>query len=123
MLREILQLLRSDYAFALITASLAVLVAVIAYELVGYLGLGILGLLTLLISATMELGKDGPIGSTNNPELHAWEARHRDGLTRAERAERRSEVGALLRSLLFVRLIGAAFVLVGFGGFFLIQLR
>ena len=57
MLREILQLLRSDYAFALITASLAVLVAVIAYELVGYLGLGILGLLTLLISRLWSSGR------------------------------------------------------------------
>ena len=38
MLREIVQVLRSEYAFALITASLAVLLAVIAFELVGYLG-------------------------------------------------------------------------------------
>ena len=45
MLREILQVLRSEYAFALITASLAVLLAVIAFELVGYLGLAMLGLL------------------------------------------------------------------------------
>ena len=51
MLREILQVLRSDYAFALITASLAVLLAVIAFELVGYLGLAMVGLLTLLVCA------------------------------------------------------------------------
>jgi hypothetical protein len=38
MLREVLQVLRSEYASALITASLAVLLAVIAFELVGYLG-------------------------------------------------------------------------------------
>ena len=43
MLREVLQVLRSEYAFALITASLAVLLAVIAFELVGYLGLAMLG--------------------------------------------------------------------------------
>jgi hypothetical protein len=122
MLREILEVLRSEYAFALITASLAALVAVIAYELVGYLGIALLGLATLLIGVTAELGKDGPLGSINNPELHAWDARHRDELTRAERAERRSEAGALLRSLFFVRLIGAAFVLVGFGGFYFFQL-
>jgi hypothetical protein len=122
MLREILEVLRSEYAFALITASLAALVAVIAYELVGYLGIALLGLATLLIGVTAELGKDGPLGSINNPELHAWDARHRDEPTRAERAERRSEAGALLRSLFFVRLIGAAFVLVGFGGFYFFQL-
>ena len=51
--------LRSEYAFALITASLAVLLAVIAFELVGYLGLAMVGLLTLLvcaISAAAALG-------------------------------------------------------------------
>ncbi len=123
MLREIVQLLWSEFTFALVTASLAVLVAVIAFEIVGYLGLAMLGLLTLLICANVELGKEGPMGGINNPELHAWDARHRDAMTRAERAERRGDVGALLRSLFFVRLIGTAFAIVGFGGFFLVQLR
>ena len=67
MIREVLQVLRSEYAFALITASLAVLLAVIAFELVGYLGLAMLGLLTLLICANVELGKDGPLGGINKP--------------------------------------------------------
>ena len=65
MLREVLQVLRSEYAFALITASLAVLLAVIAFELVGYLGLAMVGLLTLLVCANVELGKDGPLGGIN----------------------------------------------------------
>ena len=122
MLREILQVLRSEYAFALITASLAVLSAVVAFEVVGYLGIAMLGVLTLLICGNVELGKDGALGGINNPELHAWDAAHRETLTRAERAEHRSETGALLRSLFFVRLIGGVFVVIGFGGFFLIQL-
>jgi hypothetical protein len=106
MLREILQVLRSEYAFALFTASFAVLAAVIAFAIVGYLGLAILGILTLLICVTVEIGKDGPLGSINTPDLHAWDAQHREAMTRAERAEHRSEVGVLLRSLYFVRLIG-----------------
>ena len=28
------------------------------------------GLLTLLVCANVELGKDGPLGGINNPELH-----------------------------------------------------
>ena len=51
MLREILQVLRSEYAFALFTASFAGLAPVIAFAIVGYLGLAILGILTLLICA------------------------------------------------------------------------
>ena len=78
MRRDVLQVLRSEYAFALITASLAVLLAVIAFELVGYLGLAMVGLLTLLVCANVELGKDGPLGGINNPELHAWDAAHRE---------------------------------------------
>jgi hypothetical protein len=97
MLREILQVLRSEYAFALFTASFAVLAAVIAFAIVGYLGLAILGILTLLICATMEIGKDGPLGSINTPDLHAWDAQHREAMTPAERAEHRSEVSVLLR--------------------------
>ena len=123
MLREILQVLRSEYAFALFTASFAVLAAVIAFAIVGYLGLAILGILTLLICATMEIGKDGPLGSINTPDLHAWDAQHREAMTPAERAEHRSEVSVLLRSLYLVRLIGVAFVIAGFGGFYLFQLR
>jgi len=123
MLREILQVLRSEYAFALFTASFAVLAAVIAFAVVGYLGLAILGILTLLICATMEIGKDGPLGSINTPDLHAWDVQHREAMTPAERAEHRSEVSVLLRSLYLVRLIGVAFVFAGFGGFYLFQLR
>ena len=77
--------------FRAITSSLAVLLAVIAFELVRYLGLAMLGLLTLLICANVELAKDGPLGGINNPELHAWDAAHRDSWTRADRAEHRSE--------------------------------
>src|SRR5688500_6762554 len=100
MLREILQVLRAEYAFALITASLAVLLAVIAFELVGYLGLAMLGLLTLLICTNVELGKDGPLGGINNPELHAWDAAHRESLTRAERAEPQRDGRAAALALL-----------------------
>jgi hypothetical protein len=123
MLREIRSVLRSEYAFALVTASLAGLLAVVAFEIVGWLGLAMLGLLTLLICANVELGKDGPIGSINTPELHAWQARHDERLTRAEWAERRRKIGALLRSLFFARLVGGALVAVGFGSFYLFQLR
>ena len=99
------------------------LAAVIAFAIVGYLGLAILGILTLLICATMEIGKDGPLGSINTPDLHAWDAQHREAMTPAERAEHLSEVSVLLRSLYLVRLIGVAFVIAGFGGFYLFQLR
>jgi hypothetical protein len=54
MLREVLQVLRSEYAFALITASLAVLLAVIAFELGAMVGL--LTLLVCAISAAAALG-------------------------------------------------------------------
>jgi hypothetical protein len=123
MIRELLQLLRSEFVFALVTASFTAVTAVVAFEVVGYLGIALLGLVTLLICANVELGKDAPFGGINTPELHASSLRHESRMTCAERAERRSEVDVLVRSLFFVRLIGRLFVLVGLGGFFLVQLR
>ena len=49
MLREILAVLRSEYAFALVTASLAALAVTIAYALVGFLGVAIIGVATLFV--------------------------------------------------------------------------
>ena len=75
------------------------------------------------ILQVLRSDKDGPLGSINTPDLHAWDAQHRKAMTPAERAEHRSEVSVLLRSLYLVRLIGVAFVIAGFGGFYLFQLR
>jgi hypothetical protein len=47
-----------------------VLAAVIAFAIVGYLGLAILGILTLLICATMEIGKDGHPEGVVRPHGH-----------------------------------------------------
>jgi hypothetical protein len=68
-----------------------------------------------------RLGKDGPLGGINNPDLHAWDAAHRKKFVagRARRAPQRD--APLLRSLFFVRLIGRVFVAIGFGGFFFVQ--
>jgi hypothetical protein len=78
-----------ECAFALaLTASFAVLAAVIAFAIVGYLGLAILGILTLLICATMEIGKDGPLGSINTPDLHAWDAQPASTFASSDEARR-----------------------------------
>jgi hypothetical protein len=122
MLREILQVLRSDYAFALITASLAALVVTIAYALLGFFGIAIIGVATLFVCVYTELSDEHPAGGVIYPPDHPWRAGENDGTGRAAQAVRRGERTALLKGLFFVRLFGIALAAVGFGGFYLFQL-
>jgi hypothetical protein len=122
MLREILQVLRSDYAFALITASLAALVVTIAYALVGFFGVAIIGVATLFVCVYLELSDEHPAGGAIYPADHPWRAGENDGTGRAAQALRRTERQSLRKALLFAKLVGAALTTVGFGGFYLFQL-
>ena len=122
MLREILQVLRSDYAFALITASLAALVVTIAYALLGFFGVAIIGVATLFVCVYIELSDEHPAGGVIYPPDHPWRAGENDGTGRAAQAMRRGERAALLKGLFFVKLFGIVLAAVGFGGFYLFQL-
>jgi hypothetical protein len=122
MLREILAVLRSDYAFVLVTASLAALVVTIAYALVGFLGVAIIGLATLFVCVHLELSQEHPAGGMIYPPDHPWRAGENDGTGRAARAGRRNERAALRRALVFAKLLGVALTVVGCGGFYLFQL-
>src|SRR6187455_2331870 len=121
MLREILAVLRSEYAFALVTASLAALAVTIAYALVGFLGVAIVGVATLFVCVHLELSHEHPAGVIYPPD-HPWRAGENDGTGRAAGAVRRSERAALRQALIFAKLLGVALTLVGFGGFYLFQL-
>ncbi len=122
MLREILAVLRSEYAFALVTASLAALAVTIAYALVGFLGVAIIGIATLFVCVHLELSHEHSAGGVIYPPDHPWRAGENDGTGRAAGAVRCSERAALRQALTFAKLIGVALTLVGFGGFYLFQL-
>jgi len=100
MLREILAVLRSEYAFALVTASLAALAVTIAYALVGFLGVAIIGVATLFVCVHLELSHEHPAGGMIYPPDHPWRAGENDGTGRAAGAVRHSERAALRQALI-----------------------
>ncbi|MFL5115791.1 MAG: hypothetical protein ACJ8DG_09150, partial [Microvirga sp.] len=106
----------------LVTASLAALAVTIAYALVGFLGVAIIGVATLFVCVHLELSHEHPAGGMIYPPDHPWRAGENDGTGRAAGAVRHSERAALRQALILAKLLGVALTLVGFGGFYLFQL-
>lgn len=108
-------------ATALWTAA-SLVPAAIGYVIVGWLGVGIVGLLVAFLAIRMEIEGDGPIGSVQDAGSYAA---HRERWRAAEASDEgiRAERRATLRALTLARLIGGVYILVGLGGFFLVQWR
>jgi len=93
-----------------------------AYEAVGWIGIGVLGLVIAFISVRVELEHDAPIGGTRDAAVYGAMLREREQMDGAGRAAKETEKTSNLRTTFVAKVVGAAFVLVGFGGFFLFQL-
>ena len=95
--------------------------AYFAYRIVGFLGVGVLGVLIGFIAVRVDLEKEGAVGSVWAASLHAQQVSHRQTAPHAERAARRAEMQALRRPLLIAKIIAAVLAAVGFGGFFYLE--
>ena len=93
------------------------------YTVVGWLGVGILGLLVTFIAVRMELEGDSPVGSGQNAELYAASMRQRNQMSHEEKAARNAEIASSLRAGTIAKIIGVVFIVTGLGGFFLLQIR
>ena len=89
--------------------------AFFAFQIVGFLGIGLLGVLIGFIAMQVDLDQEGVIGPG---VLHAQQMMARQNASRSERAAHRSEMRSLARPLLIAKIISAALVVLGFGGFF-----
>ena len=92
--------------------------AFLAYRIVGFLGIGILGVLIGFIAVRIDLEKEGAVGSEWAAGLHGQQVSSRHNAPHAERAAHRAEMQALRRPLLIAKIIGAVLVAIGFGGLF-----
>jgi hypothetical protein len=92
--------------------------AYFAYRIVGFLGIGLLGVLVGFIAVRVDLEKEGAVGSGWAAGLHAQQVSSRRTAPPAERAAHRAEMQALRRPLLIAKIISAVLVAIGFGGFF-----
>jgi hypothetical protein len=95
----------------------------VAYRIVGFLGLGVLGLIIGVITLTVELERGGPIGDYYNAtNLYAQHMAAVERMSATEKAERRAEIENAALPLRVAKLVSAGLIVVGFGLFFISDL-
>ncbi|KFG70765.1 hypothetical protein [Microvirga sp. BSC39] len=94
----------------------------VAYQVVGFVGVGVLGLIIGVIALTVELQAGGPDGFYNATNLYAQHMAVVERMSAAERAERRAEIEAAASPLLVAKIVSAGLIVVGFVLFFVFQL-
>ena len=97
------------YALPPILLGVAAL-AFFAFQIVRFLGIGLLGLLIGFIAVQVDLDKEGVIGPS---VLHAQQMMARQNANPSERAAHRSEMRSFARPLLIAKIISAALVILG----------
>ena len=102
------------YALPLVLLGVAAL-AFFAHQIVGFLGIGLLGVLIGFLAVQVDLDKEGMIGPG---VLHAQQMMARENASPSERAAHRSEMQSHARPLLIAKIISATLVIIGIGGFF-----
>jgi hypothetical protein len=107
---------------ALVALFLMIALAMALVARVGFLGVGIIGVLTWFVCVRLELEKDAAVGNVMTTGLYAQQMRARDAMTRAEKAADRQEQTALFQSVRFFKRLGIGLTVIGFGMFALYQL-
>jgi hypothetical protein len=102
-----------------LVASLAVFVLVAS---VGFIAIGVIGLLIWFVCVRVELEKDAAVGSGWTPELIARQHEARQRMSGDERASWRHEQSLALQSTRFFKHLGMALTLIGVAGFLWFQL-
>lgn len=106
-----------DYLAFPLLAALAIGVFYAALRLVGFFGLGVIGLVIGFIAVRMDLERDG---ASNDPQTLAEQYKARSRMTRAERAGLQAEHGLRLRPLFAAQIVAAGCIILGFGFHFLL---
>lgn len=96
-----------------------IVLAYLAWQAAGGLGVGVLGLFTLFVAVRFDLEGNRPIGPQMTPDLYASQFRGEAQAGRADRAASRSALAVLAGPTRLAMLLGAALVVFGFGSLFL----
>ena len=92
----------------------------LAFGIVGWLGVGTLGLFVLFVAIRVDLEADRPGGPQMTPGLYASQYRDEALAHERDRAARRFDIGTLLSATRIAIYAGAALVAIGFGMLFLV---
>jgi hypothetical protein len=117
-----MRMTRIDWILLPVLVGVLAGVVVGAFLLTGFVGLGILGLIVGVMAQRIELEKDGATSNDMTTSLYAQQFKAQEGMTRAERAERKAENEALLAWLFVAKVVSAGLIILGFGLFVLFQL-
>ena len=117
-----MRMTRTDWILLPFLVAVLAGIALGAFLLAGFLGLGVLGLIIGVMAQRIELEKDGAVSNEMTTSLYADQIKAQERMTRAERAEHRAETEALLKVLSVAKIVSAGLVILGFGFFFLFQL-
>ncbi len=103
-----------DYLVFPFLVALLIGVFYASLRLVGFFGLGVLGLVIGFITVRMDLERDGPSSGL------AEQFKARERMSRAERAGFQAEQSFRLKPLFIAQIVAAGFVIFGFGLHFLL---
>ena len=106
-----------DYVAFPLLAALAIGVFYGALRLVGFFGLGIIGLIIGFIAVRMDLERDA---ASSDPRVLEEQFKARGRLSRAERADFQAAQTARLKPLFVTQVVAAGFITLGFGFHFLL---
>jgi hypothetical protein len=95
----------------------------VAYQIAGFLAVGVLGLIIGVIALTVQLERGGPIGHDQAAGVYSQHMAAVERMSPAEKAARRAEIESAALPLLVAKIVSAGLILVGFGGFFIFQLE
>lgn len=93
--------------------------ASLAYRIVGFVGVAILGALILFIATRIELEDEVPFSGVQGSHLLGHIASARERRTRSEKASDQANKAALLHATKFAKFIGLVLLIAGAIGFFL----
>jgi hypothetical protein len=106
-----------DYILFPVIVALAIGVFYGALRLVGFFGLGVLGLIIGFIAVRMDLERDG---ASSDPSALAEQFKARERMSRSERADFHAAQAFRLKPLFIAQVVAAGFVIFGFGLHFLL---
>jgi hypothetical protein len=104
---------KTNTAFAVLTVIAAGAMIYGAFRIAGFLGIVVLGILTIFVATQIDLDKEGAIGGVQNANMYAKQAEARQQWSRAEKAAHRAEMATLELPILIGKLLGAALIGIG----------
>ena len=94
----------------------------VAYWMVGFLGVGVFGLIIGVIAVTVEMEQGGPVGHGQASSVYAQHMAAVERMSPSERAGRHAEIESAALPLLVAKIVGCDLIAFGFGLFFVFEL-